>query len=364
MTQQPEFIRFFSEISIGDVALVGGKNASLGEMYRELTPKGIEIPNGFAITAEAYRYMLEEAGLWDELQKTLEGLAADDVADLARRGAKARSIIYGTPLPERLKEEMLAAYRKLRADEGEEISLAIRSSATAEDLPTASFAGQQETYLNIRGESEYLDACKRCFASLFTDRAIHYRIDNGFDHFKVFLSIGVMKMVRSDLASSGVMFSIDTETGFRDVVFITAAYGLGENVVQGAVDPDEFYVHKPTFGKGFRHVLRRKIGSKAIKMIYSTGQARDPVRNVPTKDAERSRFCLTDDEVLTLADYAIKVEQHYSGKAGYNKPMDIEWAKDGQDGKLYLVQARPETVASQKKGTMLEEYHLTGRPGE
>jgi pyruvate,water dikinase len=238
------------------------------------------------------------------------------------------------------------------------MSVAIRSSATAEDLPTASFAGQQDTYLNIRGEAEFLDACKRCFASLFTDRAIHYRLDQGFDHFKVALSIGVMKMVRSDLAASGVMFSLDTETGFRDVVFITAAYGLGENVVQGAVDPDEFYVHKPTFEQGHRSVLRRVIGSKKVKMIYGRGRTREATRNVPTSQAERAQFCISDADVLKLAEYAIKVEKHYSAKAGTDRPMDMEWALDGLDGQLYMVQARPETVASQRHGAVLEEYSL------
>jgi pyruvate,water dikinase len=358
MEKTQTYIRFFSEIGIGDVALVGGKNASLGEMYRQLTPGGVKVPNGFAITSQAYRYLLDQAGVWDELHAALDELDPDDVTDLAKRGAQARSIVYGAPLPEDLKLQMLEAYRSLKAEYGEDMSLAIRSSATAEDLPTASFAGQQDTYLNIKGDAEYLDACKRCFASLFTDRAIHYRIDQGFDHFQVALSIGVMKMVRADLAASGVMFSLDTETGFNDVVFITAAYGLGENVVQGAVDPDELYVHKPTFEQGFRAVLRRTLGSKKIKMIYGRGGTRNATRNVPTSAEERARYCVSDDEVMTLADYAIKVEKHYSEKAGYHKPMDMEWARDGIDGQLYMVQARPETVASQRKGAMLEEYRL------
>ena len=223
------------------------------------------------------------------------------------------------------------------------MSLAVRSSATAEDLPTASFAGQQDSYLNIKGEESLLDTCRRCFASLFTDRAIHYRIDQGFDHFKVSLSIGVMKMVRSDISSSGVMFSLDTESGFRDAVFVTGAYGLGENVVQGAVDPDEFYVHKPTFLPGHRAVLRRRLGDKAVKMILVEGETKNTTRNVPTPKADRARFCLTDDDVLELAGYACTIEQHYG------RPMDMEWAKDGIDGKLYIVQARPETVASQQQ---------------
>jgi len=361
MNNASKYIRFFDEIGIEDVPLVGGKNASLGEMYRELTPQGIRVPNGFATTAAAYRYVLDEAGLWDELHGLLDDLDPDNVGRLAEAGARARSLVYGAPLPADLQQELLHAYEKLRAEYGEDMSVAIRSSATAEDLPTASFAGQQDTYLNVRGQAEYLDSCKRCFASLFTDRAIHYRVDQGFDHFKVSLSIGVMKMVRSDLAASGVMFSLDTETGFRDVVFITAAYGLGENVVQGAVDPDEFYVHKPTFENGHRAVLRRALGSKKVKMIYGRGRTREATRNVPTSRAERMRFCISDADVLQLADYAIKVEKHYSARAGKDRPMDMEWAKDGIDGELYMVQARPETVASQRKGAILQEYSLEER---
>ncbi len=352
------YIRWFSELGIEDVPLVGGKNASLGEIYRELVPQGIKVPNGFAITAEAYRDTLKDAGVWGALREALEGLDPDDVADLARRGARARALIYGAPLGEKLQEEILEAYEQLREEYGETLSVAVRSSATAEDLPTASFAGQQETYLNIHGKEQLLDSVRRCFASLFTDRAIHYRIDNGFDHFKVALSVGVMKMVRSDLAASGVMFSLDTETGFRDVVFITAAYGLGENVVQGAVEPDEFYVHKPTFEQGYRMVLRRHLGSKKIKMLYAAGGTREMTRNVPVPETDRMRFCISDEDVLTLADYAIKVEKHYSKKAGQERPMDMEWAKDGLDGELYMVQARPETVESQKKGNILQQYHL------
>jgi len=236
----------------------------------------------------------------------------------------------------------------------------VRSSATAEDLPTASFAGQQDTYLNISGDASLLDACRRCFASLFTDRAIHYRVDQGFDHFKVALSIGVMKMVRSDIASSGVMFSLDTETGFEDVVFITGAYGLGENVVQGNVEPDEFYVHKPTFELGYRAVIRRHLGGKNIRMVYATGQTKVTTRNERVVDSERKQYCMSDDEALKLAGYALIIEKHYSDKVGHTKPMDMEWAKDGVDGQLYIVQARPETVASQQHGTILEQYHLDG----
>ena len=358
MSEQTNYIRWFKELTIEDVPLVGGKNASLGEMYRELSPQGIRIPNGFAITADAYRYMLDQAGAWDDLHLALDDLNPEDVADLARRARRAREIIYAAPLPEDLQQQILAAYALLEQEYGETMSVAVRSSATAEDLPTASFAGQQDTYLNIRGDSELLESCKRCFASLFTDRAIHYRVDQGFDHFKLALSIGVMKMVRSDLDASGVMFSLDTESGFRDVVFITGAYGLGENVVQGAVDPDEFYVHKPTFEQGYRTVLKRTLGAKKIKMIYSDGSTRESTRNIVTSEQERNRFCLTDEDALTLADYAIKIEKHYSKQAGLDKPMDMEWAKDGIDGLLYIVQARPETVVSQLRGMLLEQYIL------
>jgi pyruvate,water dikinase len=354
-----KYIRFFNEISIDDVALVGGKNASLGEMYRELTPQGVRVPNGFAVTAEAYRYILDESGGWKELHALLDDFDADDIDQLQERGKKAREIVYNAPLPEDLKEEMLQAYKALREEYGETLSLAVRSSATAEDLPNASFAGQQESYLNIKGDATFLDACRRCFASLFTDRAIHYRIDNGFDHFKVYLSIAVMKMVRSDLASSGVMFSIDTDSGFSDVVFINATYGLGENVVQGTVDPDVFYVHKPTFKKGHRAVLRRLLGGKELKMHYNDEEeAAETTKNIPTTPQEQNAFSISDDDVMVLADYAIKVEDHYSRKAGHVKPMDMEWAKDGDDGMIYMVQARPETVESQKKRGMLELYAL------
>ena len=358
MSNTPRYIRWFEELTIEDIPLVGGKNASLGEMYRELTPQGVKIPNGFAITAEAYRSMLEEAGAWQKLHDILDTLEPDNVDDLARRGALAREVVYGAGLSEQLRDQILEAFHTLKSQYAGDISVAVRSSATAEDLPNASFAGQQDTYLNIETDEQLIDACRRCFASLFTDRAIHYRVDQGFDHFKVSLSIGVMKMVRSDLAASGVMFSLDTETGFRDVVFITGAYGLGENVVQGAVDPDEFYVHKPTFEQGHRAVLRRQLGSKKIKMIYAAGRTREPTRNVPTPREDRQRFCISDEDVLTLAEYAIKVEKHYSRQAGHDKPMDMEWAKDGIDGELYMVQARPETVASQVSGNTLEVFHL------
>ena len=361
MSQQVNYIRWFNELTIDDIPLVGGKNASLGEMYRELSSQGIQIPNGFAVTAEGYRYLLAQSHAWEALHIALDDLNPEDVTDLARRALKAREIIYAAPFPIDLENQILKAYAQLNQQYGDNISVAVRSSATAEDLPTASFAGQQDTFLNIQGEQALLEACKRCFASLFTDRAIHYRVDQGFDHFKLALSIGIMKMVRSDLDASGVMFSLDTDSGFSDVVFITGAYGLGENVVQGAVDPDEFYVHKPTFKQGYRTVLKRTLGAKKIKMIYSDGRTRESTHNVVTSEQERNRFCLTDKDVLTLADYAIKIENHYSAKAGQGKPMDMEWAKDGLDGRLYIVQARPETVVSQLSGTLLEQYTLTSK---
>jgi pyruvate, water dikinase len=354
MANRFKYIRFFEGIGIADVPLVGGKNASLGEMFQKLSGQGVRVPNGFATTADAYRHMLDRARAWDALHAELDDLDPGDVAALARKGKRAREIVYGAGLPDDLAAEISDAYRMLQEEYGEEVSLAVRSSATAEDLPTASFVGQQETYLNIKGRESLLDACRRCFASLFTDRAIHYRIDQGFDHFKVSLSIGIMKMVRSDLASSGVMFTIDTESGFNDVVFVTGAYGLGENVVQGAVDPDEFYVHKPTYQAGHRAVLRRLVGDKAVKMVFVEGETKYTVRNIPTPKANRARFCLTDTNVLELAGYACAIERHYG------RPMDIEWAKDGIDGQLYIVQARPETVASQRSLTTVETYVLEG----
>ena len=354
------YIRWFRELSLGDLPLVGGKNASLGEMFQELAPLGVRVPDGFAVTAQAYRDALDAADAWPELHRLLDGLDKRDTDALARAGQRAREIVYAAPMPAAVEQQIRQAWRELQAQLGPDLSVAVRSSATAEDLPTASFAGQHETYLNIRGEEMLLDAVKRCQASLFTDRAISYRIDQGFDHFKVYLSVAVMQMVRSDQASSGVMFTIDTESGHPDVVFITGAWGLGENVVQGAVDPDEFYVHKPTFRQGHRCVLRRTLGDKQVKMVYAPGRTREPVVNRPTPKADRLRFCLTDADVLELADAAIKIEDHYSRQAGQLRPMDIEWAKDGPDGALYIVQARPETAASQRSATLLEEFTLEG----
>jgi len=358
MKQDAKYIRWFEDVRNEDVPLVGGKNASLGEMYSELSTEGVKIPDGFAVTAGAYWYVVNTAGILDELKGVMAGLDKTNIKDLERRGKKARDLIIGAGIPDDLWAEIKAAYDRLCEEYGADTDVAIRSSATAEDLPTASFAGQQETYLNIRGYHELKQACSRCFASLFTDRAISYRIDNNFDHFKVALSIGIMKMVRSDLATSGVMFTLDTETGFRDVVFITGSYGLGENIVQGAVNPDEYYVFKPTFRKGHRAIIRRNIGDKRIKMIYGRGGSKVLTRNVEVPEADRRRFCLTDDDVLTLAGYAIAIEDHYTKKAGETRPMDIEWAKDGNTGDLFIVQARPETVQSQKALDVLLTYHL------
>jgi len=356
----PTYIRWFKDLTIDHVPEVGGKNASLGEMYRELVPIGVNLPNGYATTAEAFRQTLTDAGAWEELHALLDDLDKTDTNRLSKVGQRCREIVYRAGLSDQLRDEVLAAYDQLEEEYGEDLSVAVRSSATAEDLPTASFAGQHDTYLNIRGGEMLIDAVRRCFASLFTDRAISYRIDRGFDHFKVALSACVMKMVRSDLASSGVMFSIDTESGFKDSVFITGAWGLGENVVQGAVDVDEFYVHKPTYREGYRCVLRRVLGEKHMRMVYAEGSTKTPVVNKPTAREDQERFCLDDEGVLTLTDYAIKIEDHYTAKHGHAMPMDIEWALDGVDGKLYIVQARPETVASQKQGNTLEDYHIEG----
>jgi pyruvate,water dikinase len=361
MDTSNEFIRWFSELGIADVALVGGKNASLGEMYRELGSRGVRVPNGFAITAAAYKAILDHANAWEGLHAALDGIDPADVQDLARRAAAARAIVYAAPLPSALEDAILRAWRTLREQYGPELTVAVRSSATAEDLPGASFAGQHETYLNVGGEAALLDSIRRCFASLFMDRALAYRIENGFDHFKVYLSVGVMKMVRSDLACSGVIFTLDTETGFRDVVFVTGAYGLGENVVQGTVDPDEFYVFKPALRDGKRSVLRRRLGGKEMSMTYAIAGGAATTRNEPTAEDARARFCLDDAGVLELAEAALRIEEHYSAKAGHPEPMDIEWARDGIDGLLYVVQARPETVASRQSGTVIDEYRLDSK---
>ena len=351
------YIRWFQEIGIGDVSLVGGKNASLGELYRELAPKGIKVPNGFAITAEAYWDLLRRTGVGQRIKEILSGLDTQDAANLQQKGSAIRRELTAAALPNYLAAEIVAAYHELCAGTGEPVDVAVRSSATAEDLPDASFAGQQETYLNVQGEAALLESCKRCFASLFTDRAISYRQDKGFDHLKVGLSIGIQRMVRSDLAASGVMFSIDTESGFPDVVLINAAYGLGENVVQGSVNPDEYYVFKPTLKQGFRPILQKIVGSKEFKLIYDIGGGK-MVKNVPVGPDDRSRFAIDDEEILTLARWACLIEDHYSRKRACYTPMDMEWAKDGRTGELFIVQARPETVHSQKSLDTMEVYRL------
>jgi pyruvate,water dikinase len=349
------YIRFFDEISLKDVPLVGGKNASLGELYRRLTQHGVRVPNGFAVTADAYRLVLDRAGAWDALRDALAH-AGEAVTALGLAAARAREIVRRAPLPPELSAEIARAYGTLVKQYGPEMSVAVRSSATAEDLPNASFAGQHESFLNVRGERDLIEACRSCFASLFTDRAVRYRIDQGFDHLRVALSIGVMKMVRADTASSGVVFTLDTESGFRDVVFITGAWGLGENVVQGTVEPDEFYVFKPAYRAGKRAVLRRSLGAKEVTMVY--GEGARAVHSLPTPEENRRRYCISDAEVLELAGAAIAVEEHYSAQAGHALPMDIEWAKDGLDGKLYVIQARPETVVSRRAAGVIEQYRL------
>jgi pyruvate,water dikinase len=351
------YIRWFQEIGIEDVPLVGGKNASLGELYRELTPTGIKVPNGFAITADAYWDLLRRTQLDERIKEILAGLDTQDSANLRQRGNAIRREIAGASFPDGLQTEILAAYHELREGAAEPVDVAVRSSATAEDLPDASFAGQQETYLNVQGDAALLESCKRCFASLFTDRAISYRQDKGFDQLKVGLSIGIQRMVRSDLAASGVMFSIDTESGFPDVVLINAAYGLGENIVQGSVNPDEYYVFKPTLKRGFRPILQKIAGSKEFKLIYDIGGGK-MVKNVPVAAEDRSRFAISDEDILTLARWACSIEEHYSRKRNGYSPMDIEWAKDGRSGELFIVQARPETVQSRRRFDTLEIYRL------
>ena len=356
MNKNRKFILWFNELSIKDVPSVGGKNASLGEMYRNLTKEGVKIPNGFAVTAYAYNYFLEKAKIRDDIKRILKNLRKDK-KNLPEIGRRARETILKEELPEELNNEIVNAYKKLCRQYTTNTDVAVRSSATAEDLPDASFAGQQETFLNIRGESALLEATKKCFASLFTNRAISYREDKGFDHFKVSLSVGVQKMVRSDLASSGVMFSIDTETGFKNAVLINGAYGLGENVVQGNVNPDQFYVFKPALVGNHRPIISKKLGDKKIKMVYAKNKAK-PTLNVKASYNERMKFVLNDNEILKLAKWACVIEDYYSKKARKFKPMDMEWAKDGITKELFIVQARPETVQSQKNANILEEYIL------
>jgi pyruvate,water dikinase len=353
-----KLVMWFDDLQLKDIPEVGGKNASLGEMRRNLQTKGVNIPDGYAITAAAYRHLIESAGIWDKIKEVLQDLDTHDMHNLSTRGKKVRDLIYNAPVPKDLRDEIVKAYKKLCDEYGKNTDVAVRSSATAEDLPDASFAGQQETFLNIRGEEALIDACKRCFASLFTDRAISYRFDKGFNYETVFLSIGVQKMVRSDIGASGVIFSIDTESGFKDAVLITASYGLGETVVQGTVNPDEFYVFKPTLKTGSRPIVQKKLGTKEIKMIYSKKKGLESTETKPVPKAQRGVFCITDDEIITLAKWACIIEDHYSAEAGYFKPMDIEWGRDGKTGELFILQARPETVQSQKDVNILENYVL------
>jgi pyruvate,water dikinase len=354
------WIRSFDDVGMGDVASVGGKNASLGEMRRVLAPLGIRTPPGFATTADAYRAFVREANLEHVLRTALAGLDIRDIAALQSAGARVRSAMLAAPLPAGLIQAVSEGYRGLEEQYGRDCDVAVRSSATAEDLPDASFAGQQETFLNIHGDAMLLDAVRRCYASLFTDRAIVYRVHHGFDHLQVALSVGVQKMVRSDLASAGVMFSIDTETGFANAVLISGAYGLGESVVQGTVNPDEFYVFKPTLTGDRRPILQKTLGTKEFKLVYEQGGTRQ-TRSIPVPVEDRQRFVLSDDDVLTLARWAVLVETHYSQLRDTLTPMDLEWAKDGRSGELYLVQARPETVHTRRDAMVLERFHLDAR---
>ena len=343
-------VKWFEEVGTGDVALVGGKNASLGELIRNLREKGVNVPSGFAITADAYKYVIEKAGIREKIKDTLADLDTHDMENLSTRGRKIRELIENAPCPEDLEAEIRRAYREMEQRYGENVDVAVRSSATAEDLPTASFAGQQETYLNVRGEDQLVEKVMECFASLFTNRAISYRVDKGFDHLSVYLSVGVQKMVRSDLASAGVMFSIDPESGFRDAVYITGAYGLGENVVQGTVNPDQFYVFKPMLKEDFRPIVEKKLGLKRKKMVYKETETGTEQKDITIE--EQRKFVLSDDEVLTLGRWACIIEDHYG------MPMDIEWAKDGITNELFIVQARPETVHSQRDLIGFETYVL------
>jgi len=342
-----KFVHFFKELSIKNVPQVGGKNASLGEMYGQLTKKGLKIPNGFATTAEAYNYFLDSTGLKKKIREILHGLDTKNVRDLMKRGAAIRKLIVATEMPKDFQIAILKAYRELSLEyKIKNIDVAVRSSATAEDLPDASFAGQQETYLNIRGEKDLLLAVRKCIASLFTDRAISYRVDKKFDHFSIALSVGVQRMVRSDLGSSGVMFTIDTESGFRNTVLINSIFGLGENIVQGHVTPDEFYVFKPT-----KAIISKTLSKKNIKMIYNL-QGKNPVKNIPIAPADQLKPSLSDKQVLRLAKWGMLIEEHYK------RPMDIEFAVDGRTQEIYIIQARPETVQSLKDGQVIETYRL------
>lgn len=351
-TRSKQFVLSFNQITIKDISLVGGKGASLGEMYQKLTARGIKVPPGFAVTAYAYRYFLKKAKIEQEIKRILKDLNTHDLKGLATRGRAVRQLILQAEFPPELKKAILNEYRKLSQKfRVKHVDVAVRSSATAEDLPDASFAGQQESYLNIVGEQALLQACKECIASLFTDRAISYRVDKHFDHFKIGLSIVVQKMVRSDKACSGVMFTIDTESGFRDVVIINSAWGLGEYIVKGIVTPDEFLVFKPTLKQGFSAIINQQLGSKAKKLVYASSGAK-PTKESIVSERDRNRFSLKPQEVLQLARWGMQVEEHYG------RPMDLEWAKDGRTNELYIVQARPETVEAVKSRNIIETYKL------
>ena len=351
-----DYIRTFSEIGAEDIVHVGGKNASLGEMYNGLSKDNVNVPDGFAITSNAYWAILNQANILDELKKLILTINIEDVSTLQKNARQARALIENAQLPERILTEINEAYDRLIEKYGEELSVAVRSSATAEDLPDASFAGQHDTFLNIKGINSLIDAYKKCLASLFTDRAIVYRVNKNYDHFRVALSVCVMKMVRSENASSGVMFTVDTESGFNDVVLINSTIGLGESIVQGLVNPDEFYVHKPTFSRGYKYVLKKSMGTKKTKIVY--GDNDNDVIQISTNEHEREAFSITDEDILKLTQYAISAEKYYSDKARKITPMDIEWAKDSVDGKIYLIQARPETVISQEDQNILKQYTL------
>jgi pyruvate,water dikinase len=356
MKREKKFILWFRQISHKDVPLVGGKNASLGEMYRILTKKGINVPNGFALTSHAYFYFLKKAGINKQLKEIFNNFNPNSIRSLQETGKKVRRLILNSKFPEDLEKEIVKSYRKLcKIYNQENADVAVRSSATAEDLPTASFAGQQETYLNVKGEEALLKAVKKCIASLFTDRAIAYREEKGFNHLKIALSVGVQKMVRSDLGSSGVIFTLDTETGFPDVVLINSIWGIGEMIVKGKITPDEFFVFKPTLKQGYKSIIVKNLGRKTKKLIYSP---KGGLKEVSVSKNKQLAFSLTDDEILTLAKWACLIEDHYSKIAGKWMPQDIEWAKDGKTGQLFIVQSRPETVHTQKKGMIYEEYQI------
>ena len=358
MNGEAQYLRWFETIDHNDLALVGGKNASLGEMYQSLTDAGVPVPNGFALTTALYRRLLSERGVKAEIEQALAGLDVDDVSSLSACGRACREALYDAPFPVDVADAIGAAEARLVEQYGDDVRLAVRSSATAEDLPDASFAGQHDSFLNVARGQALIDACRHCLASLFTDRAIRYRHDRGFDHLKVALSVSVMKMVRADQGAAGVIFTIDTESGHTEMVLLTSAYGLGENVVQGTVDPDEFYVHKPTFRTGHRCVLKRKLGAKQQRMVCGRRRLGSETFNEATPEALRQQYSISDDEVLALADHALTIEDHYSRLAGKPVPMDIEWARDGTDGRLYIVQARPETVASRQDSAVLIRYRL------